>query len=70
MAAGQILTFPSPKVSAEKIVHWMEAAAADGVDVVAFPEAAVCGYAAVPEEVIALERGAPRMTCRLAWRTS
>ena len=36
VAACQILTFPSPKASAEKIIHWMERAAAGGVEVVAF----------------------------------
>ena len=44
VAACQILTFPQPRRSAEKICSWMEKAAADKVDVVAFPEAAVCGY--------------------------
>jgi predicted amidohydrolase len=46
VAACQILTFPSPRESAAKIVHWVERAAQDGVNVVAFPEASVCGYAA------------------------
>jgi predicted amidohydrolase len=58
VAACQILTFPSPKASAEKIVHWMELAAANGVDVVAFPEAAVCGYAAAPEYWQSVDRRA------------
>ena len=43
VTAGLIPTFRSPEASAEKIVHWIEVAAADGVDVVAFPKAAVCG---------------------------
>lgn len=46
VAACQILTYPELEASVEKIVEWLERAAADGVDVVAFPEAALCGYAA------------------------
>lgn len=49
VAACQILTFPEPKRSAGKICAWMEKAARDRVDVVVFPEAAVCGYACDPE---------------------
>jgi predicted amidohydrolase len=49
VAACQILTDPVPQVSAEKVLHWMGRAAADGVEVVAFPEACLCGYAAGPE---------------------
>lgn len=48
VAACQILTFPSPEASADKIITWMQRAADDGVDVVAFPEASVCGYASDP----------------------
>src|SRR5262245_54950498 len=44
LAACQILTFPEPEKSVRKIVTWMEKAAADKVDVVLFPEAALCGY--------------------------
>jgi predicted amidohydrolase len=49
VAACQILTFPDTRRSAEKICSWIEKAAKDRVDVVAFPEAAVCGYAGDPE---------------------
>ena len=49
VAACQILTFHDPGKSAEKVVHWMKQAAAKGVDVVAFPEACLCGYAYAPE---------------------
>lgn len=48
VAACQILTFPSPKESADKIIHWMREAAKGGIQVVAFPEAATCGYACAP----------------------
>lgn len=44
VGACQILTFPEPKRSAEKICHWLETAARENLDVVVFPEAAVCGY--------------------------
>lgn len=44
VGACQILTFPEPKRSAEKICHWLETAAKETLDVVAFPEASVCGY--------------------------
>lgn len=57
VAACQILTFPSPEASADKILAWLERAAADGVDVVAFPEAALCGYTPDPEY---WERADPR----------
>ncbi|MGH9628634.1 MAG: nitrilase-related carbon-nitrogen hydrolase, partial [Bryobacteraceae bacterium] len=49
VGACQILTFPDTRRSAEKICSWIEKAATEKVDVVAFPEAAVCGYAAEPE---------------------
>jgi predicted amidohydrolase len=49
VAACQILTYPDTCRSAEKICSWLEKAAADKIDVVAFPEAVVCGYAADPE---------------------
>lgn len=45
VAACQILTFPDVAKSTEKVVSWIEAAAKDGVDVIAFPEACLCGYA-------------------------
>lgn len=44
VAACQILTYPDVRQSAEKIVAWVRRASADGVDVVAFPEAGLCGY--------------------------
>lgn len=49
VAACQILTFPDTKRSAEKICDWIAKAAHDKAQVVLFPEAAVCGYAADPE---------------------
>jgi predicted amidohydrolase len=49
VAACQILTVPSPEASAAKVVRWIERAAGEGVEVVAFPEASLCGYAAAPE---------------------
>jgi len=48
VAACQILTFPQPEKSANKICSWIEKAAQDGVDVVLFPEAAICGYTCEP----------------------
>ena len=45
VAACQILTSPDVGKSAEKILQWIEKAAADDVDVIAFPEACLCGYA-------------------------
>jgi len=49
VAACQILTFPNPKESADKVIRWMKEASKDGVDVVSFPEACLCGYACSPE---------------------
>jgi predicted amidohydrolase len=49
VAACQILTFPDIRKSTEKICSWIEKAAADKIDVVLFPEAAVCGYTPDPE---------------------
>ena len=49
IAACQILTFPSPKESADKMLHWMRLAAKDGIQVVAFPEAGICGYPCTPD---------------------
>jgi omega-amidase len=48
VAACQILTFPDPAQSADKVIEWMGRASQDGVDVVAFPEACLCGYASDP----------------------
>jgi len=45
VAACQILTYPDVAKSTEKVVSWIEAAAKDGVDVILFPEACLCGYA-------------------------
>ena len=39
-----MLTFPEPARSAEKVLAWLERAVEDQVDVVAFPEACLCGY--------------------------
>jgi len=44
VAACQILTFSETGKSAQKICSWIEKAAKDNVDVVLFPEAAICGY--------------------------
>jgi len=49
VAACQILTFPEPEASADKVIAWMQEAVRDGVEVVAFPEACLCGYACDPE---------------------
>ncbi|MCC6293859.1 MAG: carbon-nitrogen hydrolase family protein [Bryobacterales bacterium] len=48
VAACQILTFPDTRKSTEKICDWIGKAARGKADVVLFPEAAVCGYAADP----------------------
>jgi predicted amidohydrolase len=45
VAACQILTGPDVGKSTEKVLQWIEQAAAAAVDVVAFPEACLCGYA-------------------------
>lgn len=45
VAACQILTFPDVAKSTEKILKWIEKAAAEKADVVLFPEACLCGYA-------------------------
>jgi len=44
VAACQILTYPDLEKSTQKIIHWMKSASEDGVDVVVFPEACLCGY--------------------------
>ena len=44
VAACQILTYPEPARSVEKISEWIRRAADDSVNVVAFPEASLCGY--------------------------
>jgi len=44
VGACQILTFPDPRRSAEKICQWLERASKEALDVVAFPEASLCGY--------------------------
>lgn len=48
VAACQILTFPDPAASADKAIAWMEEAVRDEVEVIAFPEACLCGYACDP----------------------
>jgi omega-amidase len=45
VAACQILTYPDVEKSTKKILRWIETAARDDVDVIAFPEACLCGYA-------------------------
>ena len=47
--AVQILTYPEPDKSAEKVIEYIEEAAQQEVDVVAFPEACLCGYNCDPE---------------------
>jgi len=49
VAACQILTYPEPARSADKVTAWMEKAARDDVAVVAFPEACLCGYPSDPD---------------------
>ena len=49
VAACQILTSPDVKESAHKVVEWLKTAAQGGVDIVAFPEACLCGYPADPK---------------------
>ena len=44
VAACQILTYGNIGKSVDKVLHWIEKAAQDDVDVVAFPEACLCGY--------------------------
>jgi predicted amidohydrolase len=44
IAACQILTYPELEKSTRKIIQWMKSASEDGVDVVVFPEACLCGY--------------------------
>jgi omega-amidase len=45
VAACQILTFGDVGKSTEKVLGWIERAAEEGVDVIVFPEACLCGYA-------------------------
>jgi predicted amidohydrolase len=45
LAACQIQTYADPHASADKVIAWVEQAAAAGVQVLAFPEACLCGYA-------------------------
>lgn len=48
VAACQILSYPDPQRSADKVLHWLKKAAKRGVDVIAFPEACLCGYTCDP----------------------
>lgn len=48
IAACQILTSSEPDESADKVIVWMERAAAEAVEALAFPEACLCGYASDP----------------------
>ena len=45
VAACQVLLGPDVGKSTDAVIQWLERAAADHVDVVAFPEACLCGYA-------------------------
>lgn len=45
VAACQILTYPDVEKSTKKVLNWIETAAKNSVDVIAFPEACLCGYA-------------------------
>lgn len=49
VGACQILTFPEPRRSAAKVCDWLERASKEALDVVAFPEASLCGYTCEPE---------------------
>ncbi len=49
VAACQILTYPEPARSAEKVCSWLETAARQKVDAILFPEATLCGYTCDPE---------------------
>jgi len=63
VAACQVLTYPQVEKSADKIVEWIRKAADRNVDVVAFPEGALCGFScgeeywnrAVPADFAAAE---------------
>jgi predicted amidohydrolase len=45
VAACQVLNYPDVQKSTDKVLHWIEAAAKDDIDVISFPEACLCGYA-------------------------
>ena len=49
VAACQILTYPEVKRSADKIIEWIQKASDQDIDVVAFPEASLCGYQSTEE---------------------
>ena len=49
VAACQILTFPEPAASADKVIAWMEEAVRDEAEVIVFPEACLCGYSCDPD---------------------
>jgi len=57
VAACQILTYPDPRKSADRVIHWMKKARQDKVDVVSFPEARLCGYQCAPRLGIAVVLG-------------
>ncbi len=44
VAACQIDTYPNIGKSMSKIVEWIGKASEEGIDIVSFPEAALCGY--------------------------
>ena len=62
VAACQILTYPEPDRSADKVTAWMEQAARDDVAVVAFPEACLVR---LPQRPRLLETGRPRRVRQL-----
>ncbi len=43
-ASCQILTYPDVQKSVTKVLHWIDKAKQENVDVIAFPEACLCGY--------------------------
>ena len=49
VAACQIRTYPDVQQNTEKIAKWIRKASAQNVDVVAFPEATLCGYSCAEE---------------------
>jgi len=44
VACCQILNYPDVQKSVAKVLHWIERAKRENVDVVVFPEACLCGY--------------------------
>ncbi len=48
IAACQINTYPDLERSSSKIIDWIKRASEEEIDVIAFPEAATCGYTSEP----------------------